>query len=122
MPILPQILIVPDVAGPPAPYYPSLTWTAATLSKLTRLGFGVNTNQADIAVLLGSATGTDPITPDNQNQLGTFYGGAGSQTPDVQNIRACAFYAFIRYPPPAGTQDPPAILPTVSAPFEMQGT
>jgi hypothetical protein len=116
-----QILPVPDVGVGAGPW--ASGWIPATVASVGRLGLAVATNQADLIILLGSAIGTEPIDVTNpleiQNQLGTFYGGAGSQNADVQNISGCAYYAFVRFAPPQGTQDPQAIPPTVGATFEI---
>lgn len=116
MPVVTQLLDIPDVGVGPGPF-PSVGWTAGTLSSLTRAGMAVGTNQADLCILLESATGTDPITPQNPNQCGYFYGGAGSKTADALALTAAAFYAILRYPPPTGTSGP-----TTGAKFELQGT
>ena len=74
-------------------------------------------------ILLGSATGTDPITADNPNQLGIFVGGVALQSAILAGPTAYAYYAFLRYPPPAGTQEPTdRVPPTAGATFQMQGT
>lgn len=88
------------------------------MSHLLRLGLAVATNQADVVVLLVSATGTDPITEDNPNQVGYFYGAEPSISANSIDATACTFYALLRYPPPEGTSGTP---PTVGTTFELQG-
>lgn len=113
-----QLLPVPDVGIGKGPF-PSPAWILGTLDELDRLGLAVATNPADLVVLLVSATGStilDPITEDNPNQVGYFYGAEPSISADSLDATACTYYALLRYPPPEGTSGP-----TVGAVFELQG-
>jgi len=106
---------VPDVGVGPGPF-PSPGWVAGTIASLSRLGLTAGTS-ADQVVLLGSATGTDPIDASNPNRLGGFAGNEGSKAPILTHASACPFYAVLRYAP-----SPSEGPPTVGMSFELQGS
>jgi len=112
----PVVLIspVPDVGVGDGPF-PSPAWIVGPFGDLDRLGSQVAATDADVVVLLGAAVNTDPIDETNKNVLGTFVGG-GMKAAELLHASACAFYAFLRYPPSNGG------TPTVGLTFEMLGT
>ena len=115
VPVAIDYLAVPDVGVGPGPF-PG-PWVAATnVATLTRLGVGPGATSADRVLLLGSATGTDPIDAENPNKLGFFSGGQPNQAPILTHASACPFYAVLRYPPPVG-----AGAPQIGMSFLLQG-
>jgi hypothetical protein len=109
-----QYLAVPNVGVGPGPF-PGI-WVASTISTLTRLGLGPGTTSADRILLLGSATGADPIDAQNPNRLGFFFGDQPNEAPILKHASACPFYAILRYPPLPNTG-----APKIGAVFVLQG-
>ncbi len=80
-------------------------WFRARVGAVALVGLSEGTNEADLVMLLGSATGAEVVDPTNQNQVATLPGGQTAQ-PIADGFGNWAYYAVLRYPAPAGTQGP----------------